>query len=99
MKTQESAAFWKAVAMALISAVVSGASAWLVFGEGTVGREEVSKMILTESPYIADRRLIADRLEANTKLLEKISADVAGLKVEEARLSEKVDVLIKEGRR
>jgi len=44
------------VAATLMGVVVTGGSAWLVFGQKAIGREEVARMIASESPYIADRR-------------------------------------------
>jgi hypothetical protein len=63
-------------AATLMGVVATGLSAWLAFGQKAVTREEVSRMITAESPYIADRRVIADRLDSNMRLLEKISTDV-----------------------
>ena len=93
----DSSAVWRTISATLLSALVTGISAWLVFGQGSVDREAVSRMIASESPYIADKRAISERLESNGRLLEKVAADVAMIRIEQARLMEKVEVLSKRG--
>ena len=51
---------WRVAAVALFSAVLTGAGAWLAVGSTAVDRSEVSQMIATESPYVADRALLVD---------------------------------------
>jgi hypothetical protein len=88
---------WKTIALTLIGVVVSGSSAWLVFGQRAVGREEVAQMIAVQSPYLEDRKSIAEALEANNRILDRIAADVQSLKVEQARLIERIDGLMDDG--
>ncbi len=90
-KSKESqSSLWRTVSTTLMGMVVTGISAWLVFGQGSVGREEVARMIAAESPYVADRNAIAERLDANGKLLERIASDVGQIKIEQARMIEQL---------
>ncbi len=86
---------WKVLAIALLGVVATGASAWMVFDQGVVGREEVSRMIVEESPYQSERLIIRETLEANNEMLKKVAADVNEIKIEQARLGERVGMLMK----
>ncbi len=92
---QRSDTIWKSLAIALFGIVATGASAWMVFDQGVVGREEVSRMIAEQSPYLTDRQIVRETLEANSEMLKKIAADVNSIKVEQARLGERVEMLMK----
>ena len=86
---------WKVLAIALLGVVATGASAWMVFDQGVVGREEVSRMIAEQSPYLADRLIIRQTLEANSEMLKKVAVDINAIKVDQARLGERVEMLMK----
>lgn len=50
---------WKGVVLAaLISIVLTGVSAWFLVGQQAVSRAEVSEMIRTQDPYLADRQTV-----------------------------------------
>jgi len=84
---------WRTAAAALLGIVATGLSAWLLVGQKAVGREEVMQMIAAESPYVADRRAIEERLDQNSRLLTRLVSDVGEIKVEQARLVERVESL------
>jgi len=84
---------WRTLSAALLGVLFAGTAAWLLVGQKAVGREEVERMIAAESPYITDRRAIQERLEANSLLLARIAADIGEIKVEQARLAERIEAL------
>jgi len=85
--------FWRTAAAALMGIVSTGIAAWLLVGQKAVGREEVMQMIAAESPYVADRRAIEERLDQNNRLLTRLVSDVSEIKIEQARLIERVEAL------
>lgn len=95
MKELQREAFWKTIAVTLLGALVTGASAWLVFGQGAVTREEAARMVVEQSPYIADRKLILETLATNSRVLEKVSENVNAIKIEQVRLSERLERVLK----
>ncbi len=94
-KMETTHSIWKVLAVALLGIVVTGASAWMVFDQGVVSREEVSQMIERESPYLADRLVLRETLQANSETLRRVAADVNAIKVEQARLGERVEMVMK----
>lgn len=97
MENRQSESFWKVIAISLMGVVVTGASAWMVLDQGIVNRDEISLMISRESPYAAERQMVTETLKTNSELLNRVAADVNSIKVEQARLSERVEMLIRKG--
>lgn len=64
---------------------------WLVESQKYVSREEVSDMIQTESPYIADRQLVLSGMEDLKKTLEENNAAINKLNVEITKLRVELD--------
>lgn len=64
---------------------------WLVESQEYVSRQEVSDMIQTESPYIADRQLVLSGMEDLKKTLEENNAAINNLNVEITKLRVELD--------
>ena len=90
---------WRTAAAALLGVVLTGLSAWLLVGQKAVGREEVMQMIAAESPYVADRRAIEERLDQNSRLLARLVSDVNEIKIEQAKLIERIEALTERRRK
>lgn len=81
--------FWKTVATHAVTAMITGAAAWMSFGGGisesaarqliretSINRDDVTSMIENQSPYVRDKQAIAVRLSSIEKWLEKIDAKI-----------------------
>ena len=64
---------------------------WLVESQQYVSRQEVSDMIQTESPYVADRQLVLSGMEDLKKTLEENNAAINNLNVEITKLRVELD--------
>tara|TARA_R100000005_G_C4934173_1_gene161716 strand:+ start:484 stop:756 length:273 start_codon:yes stop_codon:yes gene_type:complete len=82
---------WQSIAIAGISCVTLMIGFWLVESQKYVSREEVSDMIQTESPYIADRQLVLSGMEDLKKTLEENNAAINKLNVEITKLRVELD--------
>lgn len=87
---------WKTIAVALIGIVATGASAWMVFDQNVVSREEVSRMIAIESDWRTEREVVLQVLGESKIMLKQVAEDVTKVKVEQARLTERVELLMKQ---
>jgi tRNA(Phe) wybutosine-synthesizing methylase Tyw3 len=58
------------------------------FGFSVPTRIEVKQMIEEESPYLKDRKLLIDTLQRNEEKLDKLTAEVEELKIEQAKISQ-----------
>ena len=62
---------WRSVAFASISCLSLMVGFWLVEARDYVSRAEVTEMIKTQSPYVADRQLILTGMENLSRTLEE----------------------------
>ncbi len=58
---------WKTAATYLATVCISLAGAWVMIGKDAVTRAEVREMIVTEGPYVEDRKMILRQLEQNSE--------------------------------
>ncbi len=72
---------WKLVAIALITIVVSSFGTWASLGSNKVSREEVEALIHSQTPSVTDFKALRE--------------DITGLKIEQARTTERLDLLLK----
>lgn len=96
MTPQKKESVWFTVSMMLCSALITGLAAWLGFAQGSVTRSEVSAMIATESPWIADRKMIVHVVEKNEHSLEEIKRSINALELDGRERTTKIDRLINE---
>ena len=82
---------WRSVAFASISCLSLMVGFWLVESKDYVSRAEVSEMIKTQSPYVADRQLILSGMENLSRTLEDNNKAINSLNVEIARLRAELD--------
>lgn len=92
--------FWQTTATVSISIVVTLVGFWVSIGRKIMSREEISKMIQTDSPYTQDRQFIMERLATNkeTQLalsitLQKVIEVMNELKVQIATLGKTLEAL------
>lgn len=82
---------WRSIAVAAVSCLTLMIGFWLVEAREYVSRAEVSEMIKTQSPYVADRQLILSGMENLSRTLEENNKAINGLNVEIARLRAELD--------
>tara|TARA_R110000824_G_scaffold322534_4_gene509361 strand:+ start:586 stop:858 length:273 start_codon:yes stop_codon:yes gene_type:complete len=82
---------WKSIAVGAISCLTLMVGFWLVEAREYVSRSEVSEMIKTQSPYVADRQLILAGMENLSETLEENNRAINSLNVEIARLRAELD--------
>ena len=82
---------WKSIAFAAISCLTLMVGFWLVEAREHVSRVEVTEMIKTQSPYVADRQLILTGMEDLSKTLQENIKVINSLNVEIARLRAELD--------
>lgn len=85
---------WRTVAAWLFGLLIAGGGTWLTWGQHSITRAQVTEMIKVESPYIEDRRALQELLHQNSGSLERLSRAVEELKIEQARLVEKLESYI-----
>ena len=92
--------FWQTTATVSISIVVTLVGFWVSIGRKIIHREEICKMIQTDSPYAQDRQFIMERLATNkeTQLalsitLQKVIEVMNELKVQIATLGKTLEAL------
>jgi|TARA_R100000700_G_C3079631_1_gene85940 hypothetical protein len=82
---------WRSIAVAAVSCLTLMIGFWLVEAREYVSRAEVTEMIKTQSPYVADRQLILSGMENLSRTLEENNKAINGLNVEIARLRAELD--------
>jgi len=82
---------WKSIAVGAISCLTLMIGFWLVEAREYVSRAEVSEMIKTQSPYVADRQLILTSMDNLSRTLEENNKAINSLNVEIARLRAELD--------
>tara|TARA_R100000808_G_C2064375_1_gene94477 strand:- start:322 stop:594 length:273 start_codon:yes stop_codon:yes gene_type:complete len=82
---------WRSIAVAAVSCLTLMIGFWLVEAREYVSRAEVSEMIKTQSPYVADRQLILSGMENLSRTLEDNNKAINSLNVEIARLRAELD--------
>jgi hypothetical protein len=92
--------FWQTVSTASITIIITLAGFWVGVGRKLVNKEEITKMILTESPYSKDREFIMERLASNKEAygalsitLQKVIEVMTELKINIATLSKTLESL------
>lgn len=82
---------WKSIAVGALSCLTLMVGFWLVEAREYVSRTEVSEMIKTQSPYVADRQLILASMDNLSRTLEENNKAINSLNVEIARLRAELD--------
>lgn len=84
---------WRAAAATFAGMLATGISAWLVFAQQAVTREEVIHMIGRETPYLEDRKSIQESLSRNGEAINRMSAEIEKLRGQQYRLESKIDAI------
>ncbi len=84
---------WRTVAATFAGMLVTGISAWLVFAQQAVTRQEVIHMIGRETPYLEDRRSIQESLSRNGEAITRMGGEIEKLRGQQCRLESKIDAL------
>lgn len=92
--------FWQTVATVSVTIIVTLLGFWVSIGRKIVTKEEISKMIQSDSPYAQDRQFIMERLSTNKETqialsvtLEKVIEVMNELKVQIATLGKTLEAL------
>ncbi len=92
--------FWQTLATASVGIIVTLVGFWVGVGRKIVSRDEISKMIQSDSPYCQDRQYIMERLATNKETqtalsvtLQKVIEVMNELKVQIATLGKTLEAL------
>ena len=64
---------WKYVAVGLISMGVTSVPSYIILVSNTTDREDVKRLILENSPYNNDQKLIMKQINSNTEVIKNIN--------------------------
>ena len=73
-----------------ITVIVSMVGFWILHGRELPTRAEVRSMIATEAPYVADRKLVMERLTDVAENSRDLSKAINEFRVELARLRARI---------
>lgn len=92
--------FWQTLATASVGIIITLVGFWVGVGRKIVGRDEITKMIESESPYNHDKQFIMERLASNKETqaalsitLQKVIEVMNELKVQIATLGKTLEAL------
>jgi hypothetical protein len=85
---------WKTFTFTLAGMLATGISAWLVFAQQAVTRNEVVHLISRETPYLEDRKAIQEALARNHEGLNRLREDIDCLRIQQYRMESKLDALM-----
>lgn len=68
--------FWRTLAAALASILVTGAAAWMTFGSDKITRPELETYVTSQSPWAKSRDVVEMRLRQHEESLAKIEQQV-----------------------
>jgi len=92
--------FWQSVATVSIGIIVTLIGFWVGLGRKIVSKEEISRMIQSETPYCKDREFIMERLSVNKETqaalsvtLQKVIEVMSELKIQIATLGKTLEAL------
>ncbi len=84
-----------AVLVALIAVIGTWALSWFTIAGDKVDRKEVLELIQTTAPYVLDRNVLISGMESNAKAVGNMDTELQALKIEQTRLIERVDMLLR----
>lgn len=90
----DTSSWWKFTATGLSGALISLAGMYVVILPNYATEADVRKILLTESPYLQDRKSIDERSKANSESLNQLTKDIRILVQSNATLSAKMEILI-----
>ena len=64
---------WKYVAVGLISIGVTSVPSYIILVSNTTDQEDVKRLILENSPYNNDQKLIMKQINSNTEVIKNIN--------------------------
>lgn len=92
--------FWQSVSTTCIGVLITLIGFWVGIGRKIITKDEISKMIVNESPYFKDREFIMERLAANKETqaalsitLQKVIEVMNELKIQIATLGKTLEAL------
>lgn len=91
--SEQANGIWRTVAAACVGMLATGISAWLVFAQQAVTREEVIHMIARETPYLEDRKAIQETLSRNSEAVTRMGVEIGKLRDQQSRMEFKIDAL------
>lgn len=79
---------------ALIAVLGTFAIFWFTIAGDRVNRQDVLDMISTSAPYVLDRGVLLSGMEDNTTAIDRLNQEMQLMKIDQARLLIKIDMLI-----
>lgn len=68
--------FWRTLAAALGSILVTGAAAWMTFGADKITRPEMETYVSSQSPWAKQREVVEMRLKQHDESFTRLEAQV-----------------------
>lgn len=87
---------WRALAIGVLSCLVTGLGAWLAFGKDMVSRTEMEHYVQEQGPWVRERAAVVADVNAAKTTNVQLAAQVQSLLVENAKLSAKLDRVLEE---
>lgn len=104
--TEQKTEFTKIALATLLATVVTGASAWLAFGQDKVTRDEMRWYSENQSPWTRDKGEVMSQVKTSQTMgsrlettVDKLAAQVSELVAEQRVLNEKISRLLNEQRK
>lgn len=94
METTTQGGIWRTATVTLAGILVTGLSAWLLFAQEAVTRDEVIHLIQRETPYLEDRKSIQESLERNHESFLRMADEIDLIRTQQMRMESKLDVLL-----
>lgn len=80
----------KIVTATMVGVIVTLMGGWMTIGREIVSREEIGHQIQKESPYVQDKNMILRSLDK----IDAMYKDFNAIQIRNARIEEKVDLLL-----
>lgn len=92
--TNERVGLWKAVSTTLAGILVTGAAAWLVFGQDKITRDELIEYVSLYTPWQVERGEVIAEIAANAKAIGDLQTIVTHLASQQGNLLTEQRVLV-----
>lgn len=92
---KEAVQWWRMVCSTLFGVLITGAAAWLVFGQDKITQTQAESLMEKYSPYVRDRSMITQTLSDLKTADVAMTAKVESMTTEVARANARLEVVIK----
>lgn len=91
--TSVRAQVWQHISFSLAATILTGATAWLTFGQDKITRAELIEYVTTQAPWITERGVIQANIRINTEHIDKNQENISKLATLSNNLVTRLEVL------